>query len=105
MRIAVTGRNGQVARALSELGGRAGHDMFLLARPEFDLAEPGTVAPVLRKVRPHVVINAAAYTAVDKAESEHDMAEAINARGAGAVASRRARPGGASVPRPGGACP
>ncbi len=44
MRIAVTGRNGQVARALSELGGRAGHDMFLLARPEFDLAEPGTVA-------------------------------------------------------------
>ena len=96
MRIAVTGRNGQVARALSELGGRAGHDMFLLARPEFDLAEPGTVAPVLRKVRPHVVINAAAYTAVDKAESEPDMAEAINARGAGAGAAAAAaltRPG------------
>ena len=90
MRIAVTGRNGQVARALSELGGRAGHDMFLLARPEFDLAEPGTVAPVLRKVRPHVVINAAAYTAVDKAESEPDMAGAINARGAGAVAEAAA---------------
>ncbi len=90
MRIAVTGRNGQVAHALSELGGRAGHQMFLLARPDFDLADPGTVGPILRKVRPNVVINAAAYTAVDKAESEPEAAEAVNARGAGAVAEAAA---------------
>ena len=63
------------------------------ARPELDLARAETIAPVLTSFRPHAVVNAAAYTAVDKAESEPDLAYAINATGAGAVAAAAAAMG------------
>ena len=86
MRIAVTGRHGQVARALNEIAGRHGHEVVLLGRPDLDLADPSTVAPAIRAANARAVINAAAYTAVDKAESEPDVAEAVNGAGAGAVA-------------------
>ena len=90
MRIAVTGQNGQVARALDEIAGRHGHEVVLLGRPALDLADPSTIAPALRDARVGAVINAAAYTAVDKAESEPDLAEAVNGAGAGAVAAAAA---------------
>ena len=90
MRFAVTGQNGQVARALAELAGRHGHDVVTLGRPELDLAEPDTIAPALRGVGADAVINAAAYTAVDKAESEPEVAMAVNGAGAGAVAAAAA---------------
>lgn len=93
MRIAVTGQNGQVARALSEIAGRHGHEIVLLGRPTLDLADPATVAPALRAAEVEAVINAAAYTAVDKAESEPDVALAINGAGAGAVAAAAAELG------------
>ncbi len=86
MRLAVTGLTGQVVRALSELGPKRGVEIVTLGRPGLDLAAPETIAPALAAARPDVVVNAAAYTAVDKAESEPDLAEAINAAGAGAVA-------------------
>ena len=86
MRLAVTGLTGQVVRALSELGPKRGVEIVTLGRPRLDLAAPETIAPALAAARPDVVVNAAAYTAVDKAESEPDLAEAINAAGAGAVA-------------------
>ncbi len=57
-----------------------------LGRPELDLAQPETVLKALREVKPDVVVSAAAYTAVDKAESEHDIAFAVNRDGARAVA-------------------
>lgn len=57
-----------------------------LARPELDLAQPETVLTALREANPDVVISAAAYTAVDKAESEPDIAFAVNRDGARAVA-------------------
>ena len=86
MRIAVTGRTGQVARALAERAG-LGDEVILLGRPELDLAQPATIAPALAAARGDVVISAAAYTAVDKAEGERDLAFAVNGAGAGAVAA------------------
>ncbi|MDP9562455.1 MULTISPECIES: dTDP-4-dehydrorhamnose reductase [Agrobacterium] len=85
MRLAVTGKNGQVVSALQAL---AGPDLEIVAlgRPELDLARPDTVFKALREAKPDVVVSAAAYTAVDKAESEPDIAFAVNRDGAKAVA-------------------
>lgn len=93
MRIAVTGRQGQVARSLAEIGGKAGVEIVLVGRPDLDLLDPGSILPALEAVRPDVIVSAAAYTAVDKAESEKEQAFAINAAGAGAVAKAAARLG------------
>jgi len=87
MRIAVTGRQGQVARALVEAGRALGVEIITLGRPQLDLAEPGTVEPAIRAASPDVVVNAAAYTAVDQAEREPEIAAKINKDGAGAVAA------------------
>ncbi|MDB5578015.1 MAG: dTDP-4-dehydrorhamnose reductase [Bradyrhizobium sp.] len=87
MRIVVTGLEGQVARALAERGDQRGHDIVRLGRPALDLA--GTRAAIgaaLVAARPELIVSAAAYTAVDKAESERDLAFAVNASGAEAVA-------------------
>lgn len=85
MRLAVTGKNGQVVSAIQAL---AGPDLEIVAlgRPELDLARPDTVFKALREAKPDVVVSAAAYTAVDKAESEPDIAFAVNRDGAKAVA-------------------
>ena len=64
-----------------------------LGRPELDLAQPETIAPAIAAARPDIVVNAAAYTAVDRAESERDLAFAINAAGAEAVAEAAAKLG------------
>jgi dTDP-4-dehydrorhamnose reductase len=87
IRIAVTGRHGQLARALTEAGPQLGVTVLPLGRPELDLAAPETIAAALSAAVPHVVVNAAAYTAVDQAEQEPERANAINATGAGAVAA------------------
>lgn len=86
MKIAVTGRNGQVVTSLIERGACAGHNVIALGRPKLDLADPGTVLGSIEAVAPDVVVSAAAYTAVDKAEAESDLAHAVNGAGAGAVA-------------------
>ena len=80
MNILVIGKNGQVARALQERAQERAK-VTVLGRPEFDLAHPGALP------KAEVVINAAAYTAVDKAESEEALATQINGAGAGAVAA------------------
>ena len=56
-----------------------------LWRPELDLAMPESVFPSVAKAKPDVVVNAAAYTAVDLAEKEADLARRINSTGAEAV--------------------
>ncbi|EQB09281.1 dTDP-4-dehydrorhamnose reductase [Novosphingobium lindaniclasticum] len=86
MRIVVTGRTGQVVTSLVERGTAAGHDIVALGRPELDLADPLSVARALQAAAPDAVVSAAAYTAVDKAESETELAHVINGAGAGAVA-------------------
>ncbi|MGE5063184.1 MAG: dTDP-4-dehydrorhamnose reductase [Myxococcales bacterium] len=98
MRIVVTGREGQVARSLVERGARAGHDVITLARPEFDLtADPEAIVGAIEAHRPDAVVSAAAYTAVDRAESEPELAFAVNERGARAVARAAGRIGAALV--------
>jgi dTDP-4-dehydrorhamnose reductase len=86
MRIVVTGRQGQVARALTEAGPALGVETVSLGRPQLDLAVPETVQPALKSAAPDIVVNAAAYTAVDQAEREPEIANSINGIGAGAVA-------------------
>lgn len=87
MRIVVTGREGQVARALAERGAAAGHDVVLLGRPDFDLtASSAAIGEALAAARPDAIVSAAAYTAVDRAETESDLAFAVNATGAESVA-------------------
>lgn len=92
MRIAVTGKQGQVVSSLVERGaGRA--EIVAIGRPELDLSDPAGVARALEALRPDVIVNAAAYTAVDKAESDEEAARRVNADGAGAVAEAAARLG------------
>jgi dTDP-4-dehydrorhamnose reductase len=86
IRIAVTGRQGQVARALTEAGSALGVETVTLGRPQLDLAVPETVQPALEAAAPDIVVNAAAYTAVDQAEREPEIANSINGIGAGVVA-------------------
>lgn len=81
MRIVVTGRNGQISRALIERGPPRGATLIPLARPELDLARPGPWQALLAERRPDIIVSAAAYTAVDQAESERDLAFAVNAEG------------------------
>jgi dTDP-4-dehydrorhamnose reductase len=93
MKIAVTGKQGQVVRALVERGADAGVTVVCLGRPEVDLAEPASLGRAIEAEAPDLVINAAAYTAVDKAESDAETAMAVNAKGAEAVASAAANIG------------
>jgi dTDP-4-dehydrorhamnose reductase len=90
MRIAVTGRHGQVVRALIKRGGEAGIKVLPLARPDVDLARPDTILPALSPLHADLLVNAAAFTAVDLAESQSELAFAINHRGAEAVAAAAA---------------
>jgi dTDP-4-dehydrorhamnose reductase len=85
MRILVTGKDGQVGwelrRTLAVLG-----DVIAVDRTQLDLSNPEQAASVVRELKPQVIVNAAAYTAVDKAESEEPLARAINALTPGAMA-------------------
>ena len=89
MRILVTGRDGQVARALrAKAGGDV--EMIALGRPDLDLAQPASLVGAVARVRPDAIVNAAAYTAVDKAEEEEALATMINGAAAGALAKAAA---------------
>lgn len=90
MRIAVTGRNGQVVQSLIERAPTRGHVILPLGRPGFDLADVASVRAALLAARPDAIVSAAAYTAVDKAEAESELAFAVNATGAGAIAAAAA---------------
>ncbi|RWE34819.1 dTDP-4-dehydrorhamnose reductase [Mesorhizobium sp.] len=94
MRLAVTGREGQVAASLIEAArSRSDVEVVAVGRPALDLTRPDTVFPALEAARPDLVVSAAAYTAVDQAEDESDLAFAVNAVGAGKVAEAAARLG------------
>lgn len=91
MRIAVTGKQGQAVQSLMRRGAEKGVEIIAVGRPEMDLADPASVAAAFSLVHPDVIVSAAAYTAVDRAESEPDLAFAVNAAGAAAVAEAAAR--------------
>ena len=92
MRILVTGRNGQLATALIEQAAKwPGNDVIAMGRPELDFEDLASIGPAIAGMRPDLVVNAAAYTAVDKAEQEAEKAFAVNRDGAAAAAAAAAR--------------
>lgn len=97
MRVLVAGRSGQLATALAARLAAAGHEVAALGRPELDLTDRDSVDRAVAALRPGAVVNAAAYTAVDRAEEEPAAAFAINRDGAGWLAAAAARAGAALV--------
>jgi dTDP-4-dehydrorhamnose reductase len=94
MRLYVIGGQGQVARSLREAAAGDNDIVFGCAqRPDVDLLRPASIAQALADFRPDIVVNPAAYTAVDKAESEPDQAFALNRDGARTVAAAAANQG------------
>lgn len=94
-KILLTGINGQVGHALqSEL---AGLDCVGLSRQDLDLTNVDMIRRVIREIKPDIIINPAAYTAVDKAESEAELAYAINATAPGVIAEEAEKLGCALV--------
>jgi dTDP-4-dehydrorhamnose reductase len=83
----VTGRNGQIVRSLADRARGSAFEVVPLGRPKLDLtASEEAIISAIEAARPDIVISAAAYTAVDKAESEPELAFAINEAGARVVA-------------------
>jgi dTDP-4-dehydrorhamnose reductase len=91
MRILVAGGHGQVGRALAQLGKEQGLDLIALSRSELNITDAVSISAAFNKHHPELLINAAAYTAVDKAESEPELAYAINAKGVGLLAEACAK--------------
>jgi dTDP-4-dehydrorhamnose reductase len=85
MRILLTGATGQVgwelARSLMPLG-----EVIALTRAQCDLSHPETIPGIVQEIKPDVIVNAAAYTAVDKAEEEEELATIINGTSVGMLA-------------------
>jgi dTDP-4-dehydrorhamnose reductase len=92
VRILLTGKNGQVgwelARALPAIGTVSAFD-----RTSLDLSQPDQIVARVREVRPDLIVNAAAYTAVDGAESEPDVAGRVNGAAPGVLAEEAKRLG------------
>lgn len=86
MRILITGAGGMLGCDLRRAAGRAGHDVVALARADLDIADGPAVARTIAGAHPDVVVNCAAWTNVDAAESHADAALAVNGTGAGHVA-------------------
>ena len=86
LKVLVIGAEGQLAHALVETAKSTDIAVVAVGRPELDLLKPTPLARAVEDVAPNVVVNVAAYTGVDKAETEPELAYAINAEGAGRVA-------------------
>src|SRR5215469_8690459 len=94
-RILLTGKNGQVGSELLPLL-QSCSDLAAVGRSELDLVKPAEIRRVIAQARPHLIINAAAYTGVDQAEKEESLARAVNAD-APAVMAEEAKKIGALV--------
>ena len=85
MKVLIIGRQGQVSRELQHRLGTLG-ELIVLGRDQLDMAQPDQIRRHVRCIQPDLIINAAAYTAVDLAESEPQTAFAINAVAPGILA-------------------
>jgi dTDP-4-dehydrorhamnose reductase len=92
LKVLITGANGQLGLALKRRLASV-HDVVTLDRAALDIANETSCANAIDVHRPDVVLNCAAYTAVDRAESEHDLAFAINETGAANLAKHCKRTG------------
>ncbi|QKE65443.1 dTDP-4-dehydrorhamnose reductase [Aquipseudomonas campi] len=89
MRVLITGRHGQVSREL-QLGLADKAELLVLGQEQLNLADSEAIRHQVRALRPDLIINAAAHTAVDQAESEPELAFAINAQAPGVLAEEAA---------------
>ena len=91
MKILLTGINGQVGHALQS--SLSNHQLIALSRDALDLTDSDAIRRIVRETKPNLIINPAAYTAVDKAESEAELAFAINATAPQVLAEEAAKLG------------
>lgn len=96
MKILLLGKNGQVGYELQRALAPLGH-VIALGRQELDLTDYRAIQQVVRSVKPQLIINAAAYTAVDQAEKEPDLAMAINGTAPGMLAEEARKVGAAII--------
>ena len=96
MRILLLGQHGQVSQELQRALQGAG-ELRVLGREQLDLAQPELIRQHVLRLRPELIINAAAHTAVDQAESEAELAFAINATAPGILAEAAAELGAALI--------
>lgn len=89
-RMIVTGRKGQIVRSLVERGQGSDFEIVTLGRPGLDLFETDQIEATLRQAHPDVIVSAAAYTAVDRAETDEAAAHAANAIAPGRIAAAAA---------------
>jgi dTDP-4-dehydrorhamnose reductase len=93
MRLLVTGASGMLGTDVLKAGERAGYELLALARAELDVTDADAVASALQRARPDAVVNCAAWTDVDGAESHRGQARVVNAEGARNVAVAAAAAG------------
>ena len=97
MRLLVTGANGQVGwelrRSLAAIG-----DVIAMDRKACDLSRPRDLPSIIREAKPDIIVNAAAYTAVDQAEEEEELATLVNGTAVGVLADRGAEARRSSYP-------
>ena len=86
MRLLVTGAAGMLGHDVRRAGERAGHELVLVDLPELDITDVAAVRAFCENRRPGAVLNCAAWTDVDGAESHREQARAVNAQGAGNLA-------------------
>jgi dTDP-4-dehydrorhamnose reductase len=91
LRILITGAEGQLGRDVCREALRRGHEALGVDRADFDLADREAVCAALEAALPDAVVHCAAYTAVDRAENEPDLARAVNEGGTAALAGCCAR--------------
>ena len=96
MKILITGKDGQVGYELERSLQGIGH-IIAVDRSEMDLSDLDQVRDVIRKIQPNLIINPAAYTAVDKAETDEELAMRVNAQAPGIMAEEAARLGAALI--------
>lgn len=96
LRILVTGRDGQVGRELTQSLSVLGQ-VTATGRAELDLISDASIRDLVREIRPQLIVNAAAYTAVDKAESEPELARRINADAVATLAAEGRGVGAAMI--------
>ena len=97
MRLLVTGAAGMLGRDVVAAAEAGGHDVVALARGDLDITNASAVRTAVGSARPDAVINCAAWTDVDGAETSEEMAHAVNGAGAGAVAAAAAAAGAHTV--------
>jgi dTDP-4-dehydrorhamnose reductase len=93
VRVLVTGAAGMLGQDVLRAGERAGHELIALGRTELDIASAAAVSEAFAGARPDAVLNCAAWTDVDGAESHREQAHAVNAHGAGNLARAAAEAG------------